>query len=395
MKKLPLILGMVPGLLWGQQTPASFTLPNGLQVQLFEDHSLPLVRGRLMVALPPPNQDGEAWLRPLGFRMLAAGGSGTRSAAAFALSSDALGLDLPLFQSSTSAIWTFATRTQDQESAFALLADRVTRPSFDPLALEPARLVAWTELSESDLLSRARLRFQRSLFGLPEPEERGLATVDIHTLSAWHHRLFRPDRTRLVLWGDLSPSQARQLAMLSLGAWSAQPAPAPVAAPEPAEVGPFFAILPGEAPSLSMGLASQGEDSALRRFLRPWVLAQLQAAGIRVSNEEPLTLQSDAILGTPIASLQARLSAALDLLPASFTARDLESLTAQTATERSLMGLHPGALLDEALEPMAAPESVGAARTVLERWCAPGNRRILASGDPGSLQSAQTETPKR
>lgn len=386
---------LLPVQLAAQPAPAAFTLPNGLKVILFEDHSLPLVRGELRLDLPLPAMDGEAWLRPLGFRMLAAGGSGTRNARAFALSADAIGLDLRLGLGSGSAIWTFSTRSQDQEAALSLLADRVTRPAFDPLAMEPARLAAWNELAESDALARARLRFARALSALPEPDERMLGSVDASGLAAWHRRLFRPDQATLVLWGDLDASQARQLTLLSLGAWTAQPRSAASAAPVAPESGPFLAALPGEGAVVAVGLVEDGRDRGQRRFLRPWVAAQLRAAGIELEEGDAISLRADAPLGTSAGSLRSRLTAALDALPASFTEADLAALRAQAAREEALLSLHPEALLAQAATPAEAPADFVAAKALLDHWCAPSNRRFFASGDPGSLQDFQTSTPKR
>lgn len=374
---------------------ATFTLPNGLKVVLYEDHSLPLVRGEFRLTLPAPGEDAEAWLRPVGFRMLAAGGSGTRSAAAFALASDAIGLELHPELSATSATWTFAARAQDQEAALALLADRLMRPAFDPIALEPVRLAAWNELAETNALSRSRLRFERSLLGISEPDERALGAVDPLRLAAWHRRLFRPDRGTLALWGDLDLSQARQLAMLTFGAWSVQPEAPPIASTSGSEPGPFLAALPGEAPSVALGLVDDGQDRALRAYLRPWLVAQVKAAGLDLAPGEGLVLQADAALGVSAESLRARLSATLDTLPTAFTARDLAALnTASTANQR-LVGLHPGALLAAVIEPSLPPPDFAAAQTALARWCAPANRRLWMRGDPGALQGLQITTPKR
>ncbi|HET6330998.1 MAG TPA: insulinase family protein [Holophagaceae bacterium] len=388
-------LFLLPALLSADPAPTTFTLPNGLKVALFEDHSLPLLRGELRLDLPAPTEDGQAWLRPLGLSMLAAGGSGARNAAAFALGADAIGLELRLSPGPDAALWAFSTRSQDQEAALGLLADRVTRPAFDPLALEPARLAAWSELSESDALARARLRFARASSALPEPDERALGSVDAATLAAWHRRLFRPDRAVLVLWGDLDASQARQLVLLSFGAWTAVAEPASSAAPSAPEPGPFLAALPGEAPAVSIGLLEDGRDRAQRRFLRPWISAQLKAAGIALEEGDALSLRADAPLGTSAESLRARLAAALDALPASFTAADLAALRVQAATEKGLLSLHPEALLAGIAMPTEAPTDLAAAKALLDRWCAPSNRRLFASGDPGSLQGFQTSTPKR
>ncbi len=386
---------LLPALLWAQPAPTTFTLPNGLHVSLFEDHSLPLVRGELRLSLPAPSTDAQAWLRPLGFRMLVDGGSGMRGAAAFALSADAIGLELRQSYRADSAQWSFSTRSQDQEAAFGLLADRVARPAFDPLAMEPARLMVWSELSESNALLRARLRFSRALSALPEPDERALASVDTAGLAAWHRRLFRPDRATLVLWGDLDASQARQLALLALGGWTVQPQAPASAAFLSLQPGPFLAALPGEAPAVALGLVEDGSDRAQRRFLRPWVATQLKAACIALEEGDALSLRMEAPLGISAESLRARLAAALDALPGSFTATDLSTLRAQATTEMALMRLHPEGLLAQAASPAEAPPDLAEAKAVLDRWCAPANRRLFASGDPGSLQDLQTSTPKR
>lgn len=403
-----------------QPAPQAFTLPNGLRVVLFEDHSLPLVRGALRVELPPPGRDSEAWLRPLGLRMLALGGSGNRDAAAFARAADAIGLELAPSMGPLDATWTFAIRSQDQGAALDLLADRVVLPAFDPLALEPARVAAWREVAESEALPRARVRFDRSLAALPLPGERQLATVNPLDLDAWHRARFRPEAARLVLWGDLDAAQARQAAILAFGAWTAAPAPTPGTA-EAAEAGPFLAALPGEGCTVQLGLVEDGTDAALRRFLRPWVVSHLRAGGIglpegglmgedlpsgRTQTEEgPLILSAGGPLGTPAEALRARLAAALDALPAAFGAADLADLGARAAARRALAGLHPGDQILAALAPAETPSDLAAARAVLARWLGPANRRLFASGDPGALaglqapvgQEAQApaSTPKR
>ncbi len=392
MKAALALLCLAPVLVAAQPGPAAFTLPNGMRVALFEDHSLPLVRGEFRLELPSPGDDAEAWLRPLGFRMIALGGSGNRSAAAFALAADGIGLELRGEQGAVAVSWSFATRSQDQEAALALIADRITRPAFDPIALEPTRIAAWSEIAETNALSRARIRFERSLLGLPEPDERALGAVDPLRLAAWHRRLFRPDRATLVLWGDLDEGQARQLALLAFGAWSVQAEPATSASGTVAEAGPFLAALPGEAPKVSLGLVEDGQDQAERRFLRPWLATYLKAAGLRIELESAVILDAEAPLGTSAETLRARLAAALDAAPASFSADDFTAVQADDAARTRLLRLHPANLLAAAAAPAHAPPTFDAAKAILARWCAPTNRRLMISGDPGSLQGLQIAT---
>ena len=397
MRRAILLPALIPAILGAQaSSPQSFALPNGMKVLLFEDHSLPLMRGELRLALPPPPQDSEAWLRPLAFRMLEAGGSGTRSAAAFAQATDAIGLDLRMEPEAGAARWTLVARSQDQEAALSLLADRVTRPAFDPLTLEPERGQAWSELA-GDALPSAKLRFSRSLAALPVPDDQMLGAVTAHALHAWHRARFAPARATLVLWGDLDLPQARQLAILSFGAWTAQAVPAPAKASGDAQTGPFLAALPGEAPRVSLGLVEDGADAALRRYLRPWAEAQLRASGLTIEDGEngALVLSASAALGTPAEALRARLAAALDGLPSLFTNRDLTDLGTQVSARARLRGLHPAALVAETAEGAQAPADAAMAKAALARWCAPANRRLFASGDPGALQGLQISTPKR
>ena len=398
MRKAATFFALSAALSLGAQQRAAFALPNGLKVRVYEDHSLPLLRGELRLTLPRPSEDGEAWMRPLGFRMLGAGGSGARGAAAFAQAADAIGLDLHLATTADSAAWTFSVRSQDQEAALALLADRVTRPGFDPIALETARNQAWNELSESDALIQAQLRFSRGLSAVPEPEEQLLGAGDPARLSAWHHRLFRPEQATLALWGDLDEAQARQVALLSLGAWTDAPAgPARPSGPSP-ESGPFLAALPGEAPTVAVGLVSDGTDAPARRFLRTWVDDQLKADGFSLAtgNEgDALVATATAPVGTPAETLRARISSALDALPEALSAAGLSALQARDASLAKLMGLHPAALVAKAAREAPPALDLPAAKAVLSRWCAPPNRRLFASGDPGSLQGLQTTTPKR
>ena len=398
MKRIPFLLAFSAALCLRAQQDVSFALPNGLKVRVFEDHSLPLIRGELRLALPKPTEDGEAWLRPLGFRMLDAGGSGTRDTATFAQVSDAIGLDLRLSLAADAAVWSFSTRSQDQEAALALLADQVARPAFDPIALEASRGLAWSELSQSDALVQARLRFARSLAALPEPDALMLGAVDTPRLAAWHHRLFRPEQATLVLWGDLDAAQARQLALLSLGAWTPQnAAPSSSASLQP-EPGPFLAALPGEAPAVTLGLVADGTDTAQRRFLRAWVESQLRAGGLSVETDEDsgaLMVSATAPIGISAETLRARLAAALDALPEALTDSELAAISDRATHQQKLMGLHPATLVATAAQQETAPADLAAARTALSRWCAAANRRLFASGDPGSLQGLQASTPKR
>ncbi|MFM2121408.1 MAG: hypothetical protein RL722_2876, partial [Pseudomonadota bacterium] len=161
------------------------------------------------------------------------------------------------------------------EAALALMADVLRRPWFTQAELERSRQQAIDGLKfgladPAALASRVarKLWWGEGALGAITTAA-SLARVSLAELQAFHGRWARPDAAALVLSGDVSAAQARQLAERYLGDWSGpqEPLPAwPTEAPAPHERRTLIVNLPGAGQSAVMLLApSVTEDSTERR----------------------------------------------------------------------------------------------------------------------------------
>lgn len=217
--------------LWGQ-APQTFTLPNGLEVILIEQHDRPLLRMKVRTAWPLAEAPLPAELALL-TRLLAQpappGAAGELEDARAELRFE------PGHQAFS---WTAVAPSSEQEAALGLMAQQVFRTTPEPARVEQLRRGFRTEYREAPLELLARDRFL-GLLGLPTPlfgeVEGALDRPNYESLLRLRKSLIRPERSRLILQGDISLEQARQLALLHFGTWYAEDPPggrtAPVANP--------------------------------------------------------------------------------------------------------------------------------------------------------------------
>jgi hypothetical protein len=362
--------------------PRAFRLPNGLQVQLLEDHERPLVRAELRVALEPADP-----LRELGLALLRHGGSGHRSGAEFDRAVDTLGLDLRQSDEASAVRWSLLARSRDQDLALGLLADLVLRPAFDGAELEAERGRAFDRLTQAAPLAQAEAAFRRAALGLPTPTEESLGKLTTADFGAWHRRALRPERAVLVLVGDLDGAQARQLASLSFGTWSADQAAAPPAPVVPPKE-PLLVSLTGAPTEVRAALSPLDPNASA---LVPWARQRLAPAGIDLEDSAGLlAARLQGAVGDKARDLQPRLLAALASLAGGPSEAELASLQADLQARARLLPLHPA----ERARALAAQGSLpgqAAAKDLAARWSKPSV--FLWTGDPAAF--AQSATPKR
>ncbi len=365
----------------------SFTLPCGLRVQLLEDHERPMVRFELRVELDPPSAEAMPPLRDLGFTLLRTGGSGHRSRQEFERALDGLGLELRQEREALSIHWSLLARSRDQDLAMGLLADLVLRPAFDGTALELERGRYYDRLHQATPLAQAEESFRLAQMGVAAPTEQALGALTTADFGAWHRRTLRPERATLVLYGDLDLAQARQLATLNLGTWSADPA-VPAAAPLPPTTAPIAVPLTGAPTEVRAALGPVSADAIL---LLPWAQARLAAQGVEL--QWPGNLLSARLrggVGDSAKTLQATLVAALSTLSAGPAESDLAHLRMEELIQARLRPLHPANWVEELASHPALPPLDKAAEWA-KRWSSP--KAFLWIGDPAAyLQGA---TPKR
>ncbi len=360
-------------------------LPNGLQARLVEDHEAPLIRLQGLVPIAPEDVPTHLpGLPTLLLAVLSQGPKGSHSAAAFQMQADASAVKVDLHAEGRGWRFSLTCRSRDQELAFGLLGDLLSRGSLDPTLLEAQRMQLFREQRDPSQAARTRWVAEASGSALMPPPEATLSKATLQDLEALKARVLRPERLRVELQGDLSPAQAQQLLLLNLGAW--QPAPAPVLprGPEPATVTQWAQP---EAPGLlwaALPPLREGEAEApLLELLLPEHLEGLQGHG-RVGDPWRLRVAAS----TPqeaLRILEGRLG------NVAFTEAEVVAARATWRGRRALEALSPAQALESRLA--RAPEAEGLDRVTaadlnrrLRDLTSREARRLLWTGDPAWLR---------
>lgn len=205
----------------------TFTLDNGLQVFLMEDHELPLVSGTAMVKtgsrFEPQDKVGLAGIVGTVMR---SGGSDQYPADDLNtfLESRAASIETSIGQVSGSA--SFSALKEDGPAVMARFADVIRHPVFpqDKIDLAVNQIrggIARRNDSPDDVASR---EFRKLIYGETSPyartvEYHTLATIDRDSIVSFYQQSFRPDQMMLGINGDFDPSEMRSLIEAAFGDW--------------------------------------------------------------------------------------------------------------------------------------------------------------------------------
>jgi zinc protease len=210
-------------------TPSLQTLANGLRVISVQRDRLPLVTAQLLLRSGGEQDPSDkAGLAALTATLLTKGAAG-KTAPQIAAEAEALGGSLDASAGWDSSGVGITVTTPKLPQALALLADVVRHPDFSAEELKRAQTQAIDELrlSLSEPSSLARLAAARAVFGngayghSRAGTPASLAKLTRDDVQALHAALYRPDNAILVLTGDITPTQAAQLAQASFGNWTA------------------------------------------------------------------------------------------------------------------------------------------------------------------------------
>jgi zinc protease len=216
-------------------TPSVQTLANGLQVISVRRAGLPLVTAQLVVRsggeMDPPQRAG---LADLTANLLSKGAAG-KTAPQIAAAAEALGGSLNAAAGWDGSAVGITVTTPKVPQALNLLADVVRQPDFSAAELKRAQAQAIDDLRL--MLSRptalASLAASRGVFGAGayghsrSGTPASLARISRADVQQLHAALYRPDNAILVLTGDVTPTQAQQLAQASFGDWVKPATPLP------------------------------------------------------------------------------------------------------------------------------------------------------------------------
>lgn len=249
------------------------TLPNGLQLQVVRMPEVPLVDARLTIAAGARLDGARPGLATFTANMLDEG-AGSRDAFAIAAELEYLGASL-----GTGAGWEATTislgapkRTFAQ--AMDLMADVVLRPTFSKVDVARQR-----DLRLAGILQQrdqpgavANLVFSHVVFPQGHPyhapiggDSASTAPLDSAMVRDFWTRAADPRKATLIVTGDITLDEARQLATARFGTWRspARPLPAPVAPAEPPR--PETRIVLVDKPGAVQSVVSIGAPGVDRR----------------------------------------------------------------------------------------------------------------------------------
>ncbi len=219
-------------------TPPAITeqvLPNGLRLVTVERHDLPLVTAQLVASGGgAADRTGRAGTASLAAALMTKGTT-TRSATDIARAIEALGGSIGSGADRDAASVSIAVTSDQLQAALPILADVATRPAFAPAEIERARAQAidGATVSLTDAPQLAGLVASRAVFGAGpyaaplDGTPTSLKAITRADIASAYAGSWAPDRTTLVMVGDITPATARTLATQALGSWRVRGTVAP------------------------------------------------------------------------------------------------------------------------------------------------------------------------
>lgn len=211
----------------------AMTLDNGLRVLLVENHSLPVVTARFLVDAGAMREPAEKnGLAVLTGNLLSEGARGLTGAQIAEQMAD-IGAQFGTLGNDGSAYVAVTSLTNVFPRAISLAASTLTDPTFSQSDFDRLRTqtIASYQRSQSTVEGLGSRIFNMAIFDPSTPYSRpsagtaaSLGTLTRDEVVAWHHSMYSPKNTTLILIGDLTPAAARSVAQQAVGSWNT-PAP--------------------------------------------------------------------------------------------------------------------------------------------------------------------------
>ncbi|HET7233632.1 MAG TPA: pitrilysin family protein [Longimicrobium sp.] len=210
-------------------TPQEFTLSNGLRVVVVTQPALPIVNARILVnagsVYEPAEKNGVAQLTALLLREGARGLTGSQIAQRM----ERLGAQFSTAAGYASANAQVTALKPALAEALELAARTVMEPTFPQGEFTRVRtqsIANWAQ-NQATVEGLANDAFARALFERSAPYARQplgtratLEGLTLQDVQAWHRQMFSPRNAMLLLVGDVTVAEARQIAQRALGAWA-------------------------------------------------------------------------------------------------------------------------------------------------------------------------------
>ncbi|MEQ1690753.1 MAG: pitrilysin family protein [Gemmatimonas sp.] len=244
------------------------TLPNGLRLVVVEQHELPVIDATLVVRSgSEADPRGKAGLATLTANLLDEG-AGARDALAIAEQIGFLAIRLNTFATFEQSAISLHTTRATLDSALALMADVVLRPTFaekefsrlkndrlTSLLQEVDRGPALADRAFAAIVFGESHPFGRSTSGTKEEAE----TLTRADAQAFWQSWYRPNNATLVMVGDLSASEAIARATAAFSGWQRAALPVlPKAVPATASATTIYIVDKPKAPQTSFRIGGIG-----------------------------------------------------------------------------------------------------------------------------------------
>ena len=215
------------------EAPSELALPNGLRVIVARREGVPLVSA-VLVALSGSEADPP---RLSGLAAMTAGlltqGTRRHTAPQLAAAAEALGGSLESSAGWGRSLVSITVTTPKLDAALTLVAEVAREPTFATAEINRLRAqtldglkVAYADPGTLAGLAAVRLAYGATPWGHPESgTPASLPRIGRNDLLAMHRATFRPDRSVLILAGDIDTATARTLARSHFGDWRAAAGP--------------------------------------------------------------------------------------------------------------------------------------------------------------------------
>jgi zinc protease len=247
--------------------PTQFKLANGLTVYLVEQHKLPIVSANLVVLAGSENNPADKpGLASFTADMLDEG-TKKRSTLKIAEDLDQLGATLGAGANADNASLTLRTLKKTASSAFEVLADVALDPAFAENELERVRKSRLTSIlqQKDNPNALASKVFYRAVFGDKHPygfidlgNEASTKAMTRADLTGFWSKNYVPSKAALVVAGDITPAELRNLATKYFGAWKGTGSTVNVAAPQAAGTRRIIVVDKPGSPQTQLRVGSVG-----------------------------------------------------------------------------------------------------------------------------------------
>jgi predicted Zn-dependent peptidase len=237
------------------------TFDNGLELGVVEMHETPVVHVTLIVRAGAVCDPADL----PGLATFTAGmldeGAGSRGALELADAFEFLGAQFSTMASREHAGISLHVPKRQLAAALDLVADVVLRPAFADSEVTRQREMRMNQLIQlrDQPTAIAPIAYAAILYGAEHPLGRPLAGNDASTgaltrarVAAFHETWYRPNHARLLVVGDVTPSEAAGLVAKRFGGWAKGAIPAVAVPPAPAPAPRAFYLVdkPGAAQSV-------------------------------------------------------------------------------------------------------------------------------------------------